>query len=223
MKGLLIKDYALCMNQKKSFLMLILMFLMFTIVGVLDSTFIISYVPFIFCLYVMSSINYDEFDNGFSFLMTLPVTRKTYVTEKYIFGMCMSVIGSLLAGSLATIQEMIDSGIEGSKIWLPEGAFTMAVVIMILGISLGIMIPIQLKFGSEKGRIVLFGIAIAIIGTGYLIGKYSAELPVDFSGIIEVLDQTSPWKLLLLLFVITVGVLMVSYGTSVKIMERKEF
>lgn len=223
MKGLLIKDYALCKKQQKSILMVILMFIMFTIAGVLNTTFIMGYVPFIFCLYVMSSINYDEFDNGFPFLLTLPVTRKTYVREKYIFGISMSVIGSLLAGILGAVLEIRNVGIEGTKIWLPEGAFTMAVVILILGISLGIMIPTQLKFGSEKGRIVLFGITITIIGLCYLIGKYEEKLHVNFSGIIETLDHTEPGMALLLLFVITAAVLIVSYGISVKIMEKKSF
>ena len=34
----------------------------------------------------MSSISYDEFDNGNAFLFSLPITRKDYVLEKYIFG-----------------------------------------------------------------------------------------------------------------------------------------
>lgn len=33
----------------------------------------------------VGTLSYDETDNGLAFLMTLPVDRKTYVREKYLF------------------------------------------------------------------------------------------------------------------------------------------
>ena len=37
-------------------------------------------------IFAITTISYDEFDNGLAFLMTLPVTRKQYVAEKYLLG-----------------------------------------------------------------------------------------------------------------------------------------
>ena len=36
----------------------------------------------------ISTISYDEIDNGYTFLMTLPIDTKTYVKEKYL--LCLS-------------------------------------------------------------------------------------------------------------------------------------
>lgn len=34
---------------------------------------------------IVGTISYDEYDNGYRFLMTLPIDAKMYVLEKYIF------------------------------------------------------------------------------------------------------------------------------------------
>lgn len=36
-------------------------------------------------MFTATTISYDGFDNCYLFLMTLPVTRKKYVNEKYLF------------------------------------------------------------------------------------------------------------------------------------------
>lgn len=220
MRGLLIKDFTLFKNQKKMFSMILLVFVIFAVTGALDSAFVMGYLPFVFCIYVMSSISYDEFDNGLAFLMVLPVSRKQYVTEKYIFGSCMGILGSLLAVLLALLLEIKHSGIEAVQTWFFEGIFTMGIILLFVGVFINIMIPIQLKFGSEKGRMVLFGLFMIIIGMGYFFFKYTS---VDVSRIMERLENTKEWMVFLLLFVITIVMGLISYIISVHIMKKKEF
>lgn len=83
MRGLMRKDFALMMLQRK-FLIMVL-----TIGGMLGatsgaasgSTFVVAYVGFIFILLATSTISYDELDNGETFLMTLPATRKEFIRK----------------------------------------------------------------------------------------------------------------------------------------------
>ena len=75
MKGLLIKDIKLLNNQKKQFILLLVMFVFLGFTGIFMPEFIMGYLPFTLGIFVMSTISYDDFDNGLSFLMTLPVTR----------------------------------------------------------------------------------------------------------------------------------------------------
>lgn len=223
MRGLLIKDFALLKNQKRMFLVIIAVFLFYTTMGALDSTFILGYTPFIFCIFVMSSISYDEFDNGLSFLMVLPTTRKQYAAEKYVFGICMGIVGMLLAVFLTLILELKNHGTMGMEEKLPEVVFTAGWLLLFIGLFLGIMIPIQLRFGSEKGRIVMFGIFMAVVGLGYFCTKYVKNLPLDFNKLISVLTHAKPWELFPVLAAAAVVILLISYGISARIMIKKEF
>lgn len=87
MKGLLIKDLKLIMTQK---------LLIFIVGGVScyllvtgKAEFGMSYMAFILAILVINTINYDDHDNGMSFLLTFPISRKIYVIEKYLLGMIL--------------------------------------------------------------------------------------------------------------------------------------
>lgn len=84
MKGLFIKDLRLIKNQRNFLITLALMFLVLIVTGV-DASFFMGYVPFLLLIVTMSTITYDEQDNSMGFLMALPVSRQTYVLEKYLF------------------------------------------------------------------------------------------------------------------------------------------
>lgn len=223
MKGLLIKDFALLKNQKKTFLMIVLMFALFVLLGALNISFIMGYLPFVFCIYVMSSISYDEFDNGLPFLMVLPTTRKQYTAEKYVFGFCMGSFGLLLAAILASVVKIKESGLADISAWISEVPLIIGVIFLAVCMFLSIMIPIQLKFGSEKGRLVLFGLFMTIVGGGYLLSKYVKSLPADLEQLRKSLVNVEAWMLFLLIFAVTTVLLLASYVISVRIMEKKEF
>ena len=74
MKGLYIKDFKLMMNQKMFFIVIAAMAIFFAVTQT-NIFFVISYATFIAAMFVISSISYDEFNNGNAFLFTLPVTR----------------------------------------------------------------------------------------------------------------------------------------------------
>ena len=86
MKGLLIKDLKLMKNQKSFFMVMAVVGLIFLITW--DAPyFAISYITMMFSMFAITSFSYDEFDNGAVYLFTLPFSRKTYVREKYLFGL----------------------------------------------------------------------------------------------------------------------------------------
>ncbi len=56
-----------------------------------------------FPLFTLSTISYDEFDNGNAFLFSLPITRAGYVVEKY----CFALILALSAWTISTLLVVI--------------------------------------------------------------------------------------------------------------------
>ena len=109
MRGLICKDLRLMLVQKNFFIMLA--FVAFVCMAALDDpAFVVMYVTLIFTSFLLSTMSYDEFDNGYPFLFTLPITRKLYVQEKYVLGMAGGSIAWLLSTLLAGIAFLPDAG-----------------------------------------------------------------------------------------------------------------
>ena len=84
MKGLLVKDYLMLSAQRRFMLLALIMMIVIS-VSANNGSFVIGYCAFMGALMGTNSISYDEYNHGYSFLMTLPFTRKEYVLEKFIF------------------------------------------------------------------------------------------------------------------------------------------
>ena len=159
MKGLLVKDFKLMMLQK-NFLLLILAIVIGMMIFTDDVVFPLGFLSFIVSLFTVSTISYDDFDNGNAFLFTLPITRNNYVIEKYSLGLlfgCIAWIFATVLGIIATVLKdtlPVSDLVQSSLIILP-----MMIVVQ------AIMLPFQLKFGGDKGRIAMIGAfgALAVI------------------------------------------------------------
>ncbi len=213
MKGLLIKDFKLMKNQK-NFLFVIFIGAIASMLLSGFSSFLMGYFPFICSFFVLSTISYDEFDNGNAFLYTLPFSRKTYVKEKYLFGFLAGTAGCIISLIITVLYRYFThTGFSLTELLVPAAA-----VLMILIIILSFMLPIHLKFGGEKGRYALFGIFLFLV----LFGGIGLQfLPLEVLG--EFLHALKPAGFLSLLAVFTFVFTFISYRISVLIQERKEF
>lgn len=217
MKGLFIKDLRLMKNQRNFLITLALMFLVLIVTGV-DASFFMGYVPFLLLIVTMSTITYDEQDNSMGFLMALPVSRQTYVLEKYLLSASFGIGGFAVTFVIFLITEKA----EGSSMTFENYLLIFMGFLVFVILFLSLMIPIQLKFGSEKGRMVLFAIFFGIIGLVYLVNKV---LTIDLTktALYETITQL-PWGILmtmaLVLFVIFV---FISAKISLGVMKKKEF
>lgn len=216
MAGLLEKDFRLLLQRKQ---MIVLMFLIAVGLsfGQPDSTFVITYVTILGVILATSTISYDEFDNGYSFLMTLPITRKMYVAEKYILGL-ISVCACVTVAILSCVISFKVQNVEiGSMELIKSGIMILPVAI--LGIDF--MTPVQLKFGAEKSRIVMFLVVGVVAIVTYVTSKFIDEM--DMESIIARLDQMPETKVGLSFFGIAVVCTVISIIISNQIMKHKEF
>ena len=140
MKGLLMKDFAFVKLQAKSMIFIFLL-VVFMLLQSLDFEFVIVYANIIFTMFVVTTINYDYFENGCAFLMTLPISRKMYVSEKYVL--------AFLAASCGFVVDIVFMLVAH---FLKEGyVFGMDNLIFALAYALGsfvfiaLMLPIELK------------------------------------------------------------------------------
>lgn len=143
MRGLLIKDYHLLTGRRNFFLMVIALGIIF--IGVYENpAFPVGYMTILMTIFSMSTISYDEFENGMAFLMTLPVGRKCYVREKYVF----SILCAGITAVLSTILTIVIAAGRNAGIDYKE---TVMIGICIIGVAVlivSVMIPIEIKFES---------------------------------------------------------------------------
>ena len=217
MRGLIEKDLRLTLSRKQT---LIIFCVMALVMGLsMDGSFIVGYLTMLSTITAVGTISYDEFDNSLAFLMTLPFDRKTYVREKYLFCLLMAAaawcVGLVLYGVGAVIRHLPFDPADELPMLLS--------LLPVLYLSAAIMIPLQLKFGAEKSRIVLFilfgGIAVLLIGFKNGLGGAVPSL----DALDGFLSGLSPAAVLLPLAAVCALAAYVSYLCSVRIMEKREF
>lgn len=212
MCGLLQKDLCLLLQRSR-------VLIIFVGIGILmgvstDGSFVIGYMTMLCTILTISTISYDEFDNGYPFLLTLPITKKTYVIGKYIF--CL--LGNLVGWAVSVIIYAGCSIAKGTGFTAVEWMEAL-VFIPVLGLITSIMLPLQLKFGAEKSRLVIAVVVGGILALGYLVMKVLPDNLQIPAFLLEISDLAG----LAILLLISLAALLISYLFSLHIMEKKEF
>ena len=216
MKGLIIKDLCVLKNQMKTLLLVLAFFIIFSIINE-DATFILFLVPFYMIMILITTFNYDEFNKWDSYCNSLPLSRKEIVKSKYILFNATSLI-VLILGIIASF--IIPNFIENTTF---ESLFA-----SIIGVAFGIclvislLIPFYYKFGSSKGRIMLF---LCIVILALLIGMITS-LDIfnnkELMNLLNSLNNLSLGMITLLLIILTSIVMSISNYISVRIYKNKE-
>lgn len=217
MKGLLIKDFRIIFSQKRFFLLLIFIAVMLNFNS--SGSFVIGYLTFVCSVFTLNTISYDENENGYSFLMTLPFLRKIYALEKYVFGLLISSGAWVISVILAFVYEVYSK----HSFVMPDFFINAAIFIPLFVVLISIMLPFQFKFGSEKGRIAMvmaFGIVFFAV---YFTVKAFEKVGIDVEKIIDNLSVMHQSMLLLIAFIVSVLLLVSSIAVSVHIIKNKEF
>ena len=217
MKGLLIKDFRL-MKVQKNFLTLITVIGVFMALFSENVSYTIGFISFIFSLFSISSISYDELDNGNAFLFSLPVTRKTYTIEKYCFGMIMG-LGAWIIISMLSVAIGIGKGQESVG-----ELITIAFIILPLVLfMLAVMVPVMLKFGAEKGRVAVVILFAVLYLTIVMLAESVQQWGEDFLPILDSLPEIGIGTFLGILIAAAVLILLLSVRISIGIVKKKEF
>ncbi|WP_461880141.1 ABC-2 transporter permease [Fusicatenibacter sp.] len=218
MSGLLQKDLCLLKSNRKT----LVLFLALAVVISLGqtNTFILGYFPFLMIIMLTGTISYDEMDNGFPFLFTLPVDRKMYIREKYLLCI-LGVAGSFLIALALYFASLMVNGVADAAGQLLENAGMFPVVLAVFFLAIAVTIPIQVKYGAEGSRIVLAGICFLGAGVILFVHKTAGDAALEkITSFSDMLEKTSGK---IGAFAVGIAALLISYGISVRVMEKKEF
>lgn len=217
MRGLIVKDFCFMIQRGSLLFLYLLMAVIFSFT--MDSTFTVSYLSMMGGFLAISTLSYDAADNGYPFLMTLPITAKTYAIEKHFFvGMvqgCFWIFAVALQVLLALVQRDMQRFLEELPVY--------ASFLLVFFILISVLLPIELKFGVEKSRIVLLVLTGFIFFAIFLGAKVMNPLTTRLNGLnLDLSALTGPMLAVGVLLLAAV-ILAVCVACSIHIMEHKEY
>ncbi len=227
MKGLIIKDLKLMTKNKMATVSLLFILVIFVFLTGKDQrySFAVGYVTMLAGIYASSTISIDENGGSMPFLMTLPVTRRLYVAEKYLFVNAFCLISCIL-----TMMGFIIAHADQWETIIAQGI----VIFVVMSFYYIIMLPLQIKY-NDKSRIALLGLimfciaAVAVykraasyINTSKMWLNLGAvkSLAINIINGIFSLNKIFVVIVALLIWLICWGI---SFWISLEIMRRKEF
>lgn len=191
MKGLWIKDLLMLKKQWKLFalFMLITVFNGYANQSV-DIVFMLM--SFFFVTVATTTILYDQENQGFTYLFTLPIKKMKYVIQKellIIFLILTSIIMSLFFVGVMILSQN-NFTISSEKLIL------LSSVALLFGCLTGsILTPLYLKFGSEQARLVVLILMGTIFGGGFLAQKTGFISWLTSNGFLDTISTMSAIQL----------------------------
>lgn len=191
MKGLWIKDLLMLKKQWKLFalFMLITVFNGYANQSV-DIVFMLM--SFFFVTVATTTILYDQENQGFTYLFTLPIKKMKYVIQKELLIIVLiltSIIMSLFFVGVMILSQN-NFTISGEKLIL------LSSVALLFGCLTGsILTPLYLKFGSEQARLVVLILMGTIFGGGFLAQKTGFISWLNSNGFLDTISTMSAIQL----------------------------
>lgn len=219
MKALFIKDIRIILKQQR-----VLICAFFAVITILafatdNSMYAVAFVLFLVPTMMLTTISYDTFENGMSYIMSLPVSVKDYVTEKYILTVASSLIFNIMATILINVVLSIGKGVGIMPLELIVNAMLAQFMVLIY---ISLVLPVDIRFGTDKGMIIVVLMAVVIGAVGPMLGNINVD-----SGLMYKLSEAEitsvPVNQALLLMSVGGVFAIVSYFISVKLMKQMEY
>ena len=188
MKGLLEKEFMMLwlLYGKNMLLITVIYFAISFVTG--NPTFLFIFL-WVSLFYTMGTISTEQYCHWDHYARTLPVDTKELIGAKYAADvLLLFVIASISMLSLCVMSFF-------GKGDLAENVISMGMVFGICLISLAVILPVVLKWGVEKVRMLLvaFWLLLFVIVMG--ISKLGIPFAGSLEGIENFLDQQKPWAL----------------------------
>ena len=157
MKGLLLKDWYLILRYERTIFLLLIFFLVAGVAVENSPLFFLAYPCMLSAMIPITLYSIDDREHFTTYSATLPMSRAQYVSGKYLIG-----LASLLLVILATVlvQQLAVHTFRPHLTYLSLGDLSAVSAMSLLAPA--VCLPLMLKLGVEKARIVYY-VSIGII------------------------------------------------------------
>ncbi len=210
MFGFIKKDLAMIKSNFKLLGVLLIVYIAMGFLGQMDISFIL---PFLSVMVMISTFSYDNYNKWDAYAVTLPDGRKNNVRSKYLVTILLIVVMAIATFLLTIMIGYVNKEPVNYSELLIHMLGTIFGTILVLAF----MYPIIYKFGLEKARIGIFVAVFAIAILGTIIIQYC-----DLTFLGKTFDNLENYLITLLIF-LTIGLPLISYFISLKIVKKKEY
>lgn len=213
MKGLLIKDFNLLKKRGIFLLVVIVVYTIFQL-GALNGGAAVGFATLMIAVFSLTTITYDEYENGMPFIFTLPIRRIDYVREKYVFGFIMATVTWIIMGTAYAIFDTFIWTDESGN-FLEKLSFCVVYLIAVY-FMISLQIALKLKFAERSGIVMMVAAAI--------IAVFCSIIYIEFESGVSFMELGMSWGTVAVVGVVVMFALMyVFYRWSVRIVEKREF
>lgn len=226
MKGLLIKDFSLLKKQLKNYVFIFAIAILISFSSDNMAIFLMGYLALCFSFISVNTLYSDYDENGMAFLLTLPVTRRQYAGSKYIEPLISTIVVCIISTVMYYVQSL---DVKEGFMPLAEFFSAMAVIFLVVSIFNGIMIPIYIKYGMEKGRILIMIVSGCIGFLAYVISYLSKKYSEAFSFVSDVSLNTLLDKFMgttafyIVMVILITAVYLISMEVSYLLIKGEEY
>ena len=209
MTALILKDIA---TLKKTLLLTITICVALAIYGIYENA--IFMIPLICAMIPLIltaiSFGYDTKSNFEQYAFSMPIKKSSYVLSKLFFAFAFGLIGSICIFILLTIQSIMTI----------EYIVFISIITLIASILMSaIQLPFILKYGAEKGRLIMV-ITYFVI---FALSTFLKEKSDLITKLAELFNKSS--MSMICIGIVLIGLIMIglSVKSSIIIMEKKEY
>lgn len=155
---------------------------------------------------------YEDMHGVDNLIAALPVKRSEYVVSRYVLGISISTIVMICLTIIYFLINFINKSEMPIEVYLTIGIIASVFVISTIT-------PIVIKFGTTKGRLIVFIVAISLAGTatGFITG-----INEDITIILKITDMINNIGLPIIIALGSTVVLAISMMISLKLYNDKE-
>lgn len=202
MKSLIYKDLVNLKQQSRIFLLVMGLWIVMAVIE-RNATFVGGLLAVFGLLITITAYAYDERAGWDKYALTLPVGRVTVVASKYVLAVLSLTV------SMA-FYVAISMGIGAD---MRETLVTAALLIAVGLIASEVILPVIIRFGTEKGRFLLIALILLPSVLTLMMGRAGVDIAIEMTA-----EQAAAAALAL-----SAVLFPVSLAVSIRIYTRKEF
>ena len=169
----------------------------------------------------MSTISYDSFNHGFTTLFTLPISKGTYLKQKYYLGGMLGILFILVAIGISSLSYYrIQQSFHFINSDFLQGCL---LTLMFSYLIIAIITPVGIYFEAQKSQlamIIVFGGIFLFIAMIYFLTKF---IGFDIETIIDSFLENHLSLVTTFTILFTLIFNIISYQISLKLLNKKEY
>lgn len=212
MMGMVYKDFLVQRKQLGYYIAFFIMYTVLAVMEIMPTAIMYTMTVLIGMLVPMSTFAYDDLARWNKYAAATPAGRRGVVAGKYVFSLLAVLLAAAFSAVLVVAVLMLKPEL-GAVDEMLIGLLTCTLISILID---AVILPVFIKFGSEKSRVISIIIFVAIFGGILLLG----QLAETMDGIV-----IPAWFFLALpglLVLLTIGGYIISYFIARGIFEKKE-